>query len=141
MSRIFAPKCAMPHCNRPVSYSDNPETDGPQIYKWRAVCEQHRDIRLKSNKRRETDEFKTKRQCENRKGELGLGFVCQAGDDLPAVALDLDHKDSNHYNNDPDNIQVLCANCHRRKTLAHGDHLTRNPPNKPPMFDIFFTEE
>lgn len=30
--------------------------------------------------------------------------------------LDVDHIDGNHKNNNPDNLQTLCANCHRLKT-------------------------
>ena len=30
--------------------------------------------------------------------------------------LDVDHIDENHQNNDPANLQTLCANCHRLKT-------------------------
>lgn len=30
--------------------------------------------------------------------------------------LDVDHIDGNHDNNDPCNLQTLCANCHRLKT-------------------------
>jgi len=30
--------------------------------------------------------------------------------------LDVDHIDGNHDNNDPSNLQTLCANCHRLKT-------------------------
>jgi len=30
--------------------------------------------------------------------------------------LDVDHRDGNHENNDPSNLQTLCANCHRLKT-------------------------
>jgi len=30
--------------------------------------------------------------------------------------LDVDHKDGNHSNHDPDNLVTLCANCHRLKT-------------------------
>lgn len=30
--------------------------------------------------------------------------------------LDVDHIDCDHSNNSPDNLQTLCANCHRLKT-------------------------
>ena len=30
--------------------------------------------------------------------------------------LDKDHIDGNHNNNDVDNIQIICSNCHRLKT-------------------------
>lgn len=30
--------------------------------------------------------------------------------------LDVDHKDGNHKNHDPNNLQTLCANCHRLKS-------------------------
>jgi len=30
--------------------------------------------------------------------------------------LDVDHIDQNHKNNAPENLQTLCANCHRLKT-------------------------
>lgn len=30
--------------------------------------------------------------------------------------LDVDHIDGNHNNNNLDNLQTLCANCHRLKT-------------------------
>lgn len=35
--------------------------------------------------------------------------------------LDLDHIDGNHSNNDPTNLQTLCANCHRLKTYLNKD--------------------
>jgi hypothetical protein len=31
--------------------------------------------------------------------------------------LDVDHIDGNHKNNDINNLQTLCANCHRLKTM------------------------
>jgi len=37
--------------------------------------------------------------------------------------LDVDHVDGNHENNDPNNLQTLCANCHRLKTQLNKDFL------------------
>ena len=37
------------------------------------------------------------------------------------VQLDVDHIDANRSNNDPSNLQTLCANCHRLKTKAFED--------------------
>lgn len=33
--------------------------------------------------------------------------------------LDVDHIDGNHNNNSENNLQTLCANCHRLKTFKH----------------------
>ena len=35
--------------------------------------------------------------------------------------LDVDHIDGDRWNNDPANLQTLCANCHRLKTHLSGD--------------------
>lgn len=35
--------------------------------------------------------------------------------------LDVDHIDGNKSNNDPSNLQTLCANCHRLKTKLNKD--------------------
>lgn len=42
---------------------------------------------------------------------------------VPAHAsqLDVDHIDGDRWNNDPSNLQTLCANCHRLKTHLSGD--------------------
>ena len=47
------------------------------------------------------------------------GFVAKY-----SAQLDVDHIDGNHGNNDISNLQTLCANCHRAKTVEAGDHLT-----------------
>jgi 5-methylcytosine-specific restriction endonuclease McrA len=44
------------------------------------------------------------------------GFIA-----LNKCQLDIDHIDGNHNNNDPNNLQVLCANCHRLKTYLNKD--------------------
>lgn len=47
--------------------------------------------------------------------------------------LELDHKDSNHFNNNLDNLQILCANCHSVETSKR--RLNRKKL-KPPKFDV-----
>ena len=42
------------------------------------------------------------------------------------VQLDVDHIDGNRCNNDPSNIQTLCANCHRLKTKQNMDWKKKN---------------
>lgn len=38
--------------------------------------------------------------------------------------LDVDHVDGNGLNHDSKNLQTLCANCHRLKTVECRDHCT-----------------
>lgn len=56
-----------------------------------------------------------KESCET------CGFIPQHGSQL-----DVDHIDGNSKNNDPSNLQTLCANCHRLKTILNADW-QRNP--------------
>lgn len=46
------------------------------------------------------------------------GSICVACGFIPEdkCQLDVDHIDGNHKNNCVDNLQTLCANCHRIKT-------------------------
>jgi hypothetical protein len=41
--------------------------------------------------------------------------------------LDVDHKDGSKKNNSVENLQTLCANCHRLKTYIHKDYIKRQP--------------
>jgi hypothetical protein len=56
--------------------------------------------------------------CENRDGRLG--FVCTTTI-LGSYMNDLDHRDGDHYNNTEENIQTLCACCHRHKSKESKD--------------------
>lgn len=51
------------------------------------------------------------------------GNCCASCGFIAAVPmqLDIDHIDGNHNNNDPSNLQTLCANCHRLKTWNNRD--------------------
>jgi len=46
------------------------------------------------------------------------GTTCEMCGFVPEhkCQLDVDHIDGNHSNDDPTNLQTLCANCHRLKT-------------------------
>jgi hypothetical protein len=52
---------------------------------------------------------------------------CELCGFMPEVSyqLDVDHIDGNNNNNSLDNLQTLCANCHRLKTYQNKDW-TRN---------------
>jgi hypothetical protein len=49
--------------------------------------------------------------------------TCETCGFIPVHAsqLDVDHIDGDRWNNDPINLQTLCANCHRLKTHLSGD--------------------
>jgi hypothetical protein len=52
---------------------------------------------------------------------------CEACGFVPVnpCQLDVDHKDGNHSNESLDNLQTLCANCHRLKTHMTGQAFSR----------------
>jgi 5-methylcytosine-specific restriction endonuclease McrA len=59
--------------------------------------------------------------CENVDGRLG--FVCNCEIHINAQ-LQVDHIDGNSENNEPENLQTLCANCHIFKTHLYKDYAT-----------------
>ena len=61
------------------------------------------------------------RALVKKKNCRSCGFIA-----VHSAQLDVDHIDGNHFNNDVSNLQVLCANCHRLKTMVNGDHLFTN---------------
>jgi len=56
--------------------------------------------------------------CENTDGRLG--YVCDATIHWEGQ-LEVDHIDGNHNNNDPNNLQTFCSNCHKYKTNRNKD--------------------
>jgi len=44
------------------------------------------------------------------------GFVA-----INICQLDIHHIDGNHFNNNPNNLMTLCANCHRLEMLGNKD--------------------
>jgi 5-methylcytosine-specific restriction endonuclease McrA len=65
-------------------------------------------------------------RCDNEDGKI-LGMPCPVQDwntlrEIGIPLTDLDHKDGNHHNNVPDNVQELCPICHRIKGKQNNDH-------------------
>ena len=44
--------------------------------------------------------------------------------------LDVDHINGDHGDNSPSNLQTLCANCHRLKTILNGEFGLTTPYDK-----------
>ena len=53
------------------------------------------------------------------------GFVT-----VHSCQLDVDHIDGNKANNSKENLQTLCANCHRLKTHLNKDYHKKDSPAK-----------
>ena len=62
-------------------------------------------------------------ECEN-DGTLGIGPACTSTI-IDKGQLQVDHIDGNHSNDNKDNLQTLCGNCHYLKTLKNKDWETK----------------
>lgn len=79
-----------------------------------------------------------KNYCENIDGHLGYDCPVKVGffrkkEDVWAHYLDalhLDHKDGNHFNNVPDNVETICAVCHARKSRENDDVNSQKPSGR-----------
>lgn len=118
-------KCSLPNCNNRVGEHKKG--------KPKQFCEPHRKQRKK-----EIDEFKLSRGCENHDGRYGNG-PCNCIIQDPSQ-LEINH--INGYNSDrrEANIEVLCANSHRLATKEGNHHLTPRI-NVPKINDVLFTFE
>jgi 5-methylcytosine-specific restriction endonuclease McrA len=130
LSKQHAPKCSLPSCLNQVGYHKrNNKLDGSPVWKWTTFCAAHRNA-LKF----EVDEWKQSVGCENRSGYLG--WFCR---DPYNDSLTIDHHDGDKLNTSKDNLKILCANCHNKKTKLFGDHKkTYSYVN--PMFSQLFEE-
>ena len=62
-------------------------------------------------------------QCRTKKYAIHKKNYCEVCAFIPVWLgqLDVDHIDGNNQNNDKENLQTLCANCHRLKTFNNKD--------------------
>ena len=94
-------------CNKAKQSSCGTRKDGSKI--WRLFCnhciELHRGY--ERDRFRGSKDYRKKVRCKCER----CGFIPEH-----ISQLDVDHIDNNHDNNNPSNLQTLCANCHRLKT-------------------------
>jgi hypothetical protein len=65
-----------------------------------------KSIESKTLKKKLIEEGLKERKCECCGNYLWVGVP---------IPLELHHKDGNHYNNNLDNLEILCSNCHSLK--------------------------
>jgi 5-methylcytosine-specific restriction endonuclease McrA len=92
------------YCGKPGELSKTTPL-GKKIY--RKICS---TCRAKVKRSGFNYEIYKKLQCE-----------CCGFKPVNLCQLDVDHIDGNKFNNKPENLQTLCANCHRLKTYLSGD--------------------
>jgi 5-methylcytosine-specific restriction endonuclease McrA len=107
-----APKCELRDCVRPADNAGNG--------KYHKLCSTHH----KEKYGMKGGEYKRYRKlyCENVDGRLG--YYCTASIVDPRHQLSVDHIDGDPSNNDSDNLQTLCFNCHHLKTRMFNDRET-----------------
>lgn len=121
------PTCSVEGCNTQAALKQD-YYDGYAIY--RLVCGRHHKYacaeRAGLSLAQWTNTFHPYRKyrksyCENK--DARLGYQCTTTIVIDAQ-LEVDHINGNPSDNDPLNLQTLCACCHKYKTLINEDHKT-----------------
>lgn len=87
----------------------NTHLDGTKRYYWTQMCTTCERKKYKQTK------FTSKRKYRRTKQNAMKCTLCPFIAKYPCQ-LDVDHINGDHFDNRPENLQVICSNCHRAKT-------------------------
>ena len=122
MKEINPRMCSVSDCDRKGQHLGTYYKTGEKIGqpRRRDKCGKHHFIQYKIN----DWEYKVYRKdyCENIDGRLG--FKCTTTIIDTSYQLEVDHIDEDHTNNNIENLQTLCACCHRLKTKYYREDNT-----------------
>lgn len=105
----------------PINLAKHSDGKGGFVLKCRERIKLQSKLRSRLRRRNKDPKYRGIRKKSYRKY---LQKECVRCHFIPihTCQLDVDHIDGNHKNNDPSNLQTLCANCHRLKTYAERGH-------------------
>lgn len=109
------PSCSVPGCERPRESKGINRTTGRRTYN--RFCTHHKNHGAA---------VKKESTC------VRCGFVAEN-----PCQIDIDHIDGNRLNNHKSNLQSLCANCHRLKTIECQDWLGAKRSVRPESYPLF----
>ena len=109
------PTCANKGCSNDVIVRDW------KYYSFKHMCSDCTSRMQKGRPPRPGVTFYKKTYCENKDGRLGFTCPVDVNFNFPYSVLHGDHKNGNHEDNRPKNLQTLCAICHHIKGLKSGD--------------------
>ena len=112
------PTCVNQGCDKKVIVRDW------KYYSFKHLCSDCNGRMKRGDSPRKGVTFYKKNYCENR--DSRLGFKCPVSRKFGFIGLILhgDHKNGNHEDNRPENLQTLCSICHHLKGLNSGDFVS-----------------
>lgn len=114
-------KCSIPSCSNTVGQHSK------QLNSNKQVCGPHR-----SSRKNEADTWKLNQGCNNQ-GQYGIPKCASVV--IDPCQLDINHIDGNNDNRNPNNIEILCSNCHRVITIRNQHHLQPNSSRRAKIED------
>lgn len=89
---------------------------------WRSICSVCADLKYKTPEQiKKKNREATRRQVRKKRNEKLKPCTSCGFQPTHSCQMDWDHIDGNCQDNDPKNLQLLCANCHRLKTWLNRD--------------------